>query len=288
VEIVCRSCKSDDVEKSFRNQWEEKLSMVLPLAPYYCESCDKRFIWLTDPVMDRTRTIFAGVVGGLVLMVLLIVVLTGGEEPVVVEEPVDPLAELGEKYDIPMENEPPTAIENEGDASSETEEAGAGIPPEEEGPPPGSVPEPGEVWSDRVHAQLARNLARSRGEAVAEPTKPAPRRSVTPSPSGSGQISNLRGSDVNGAYAVTLSKGAATIEPKGFAIGTTKYVVDLPGSWQVAGSVKNLNASHPLVTTVRVGRHPAYMRLVFDLAKNARVKVDYTQQDGEFTIRLSE
>lgn len=292
LENQCLKCKSEDVEPAeLNNKVEELLNKFFPIAPYDCGECEARYFWLTNPLMDRTRAIVAGSLGGLFMLLLLFNLMGGPEEPVeqVAEEPT--MSELAQKYDTPLDDEPPLASADEPEDAPTDVEPAVGIPPEEEGPPPGTVPEPGEVWSDRVHAQLARNLAKARGEAVPEP-KPKGRKSRSaaqnpPLPAGA-RISALESDTSSAAFSLKVNTGTTTAKPKGFAIGNTKYVVDLPGAWNLASSVKDFRANHSLVAGVRVGKHADYVRLVFDFAKAATVKVSYNKEGQRLVIQLSE
>jgi len=300
----CWKCKSTEVEPSEpANKLEEKLSVFLPLQVYDCSECEKRFLWFTDPLMDRTRTIFAGVAGG-ILLLMIIFSMMGGEEkaPIVIEE--QGLSETALKYDLPLEGKGPaeaadttdtanTTATAEGAAAATPEEDAATADPVSLEPPPGTVPEPGEVWSSRVKTQLVRNLAKMRGEAApATPTEETTSPSPTPRPkqntASAGSISALQGSELPDHYILKVLNTSRDSQPKGSYAAKDKYMVDLPGDWQVAPTVGTIRVNGTLVTRVRVGRHPNYFRIVFDLNGEIKLKVDYTQEDGALAIRLSQ
>ena len=65
-----------------------------------------------------------------------------------------------------------------------------------------------------------------------------------------------------------------------------KLVVDLSGKWDIDDNLaKEYAVSHPAITQIRIGEHPTYLRVVFDLKASAADPVIQPRKDG-VTIRI--
>lgn len=278
LEIKCWTCKNIDVEPTFRRRGEEFLQVILPLTIYQCGECDKRFIHLTDPLFDRNRKISAGVISGLTLIVLLVMLISDEDSQQAAQKPA-----------VDQANGEPPLLSNAGNSQVNTSQPN--------GPPPGSVPDPGEFWSDRVNRQLALNLAKAdvSGQASdmeAQNSAIAIKKSIPPAVNnplaGNLRLLALEASDDNGTLVLKLQTQGGTVDHKSMVFNERRHVVDLLGHWQVSTAVGDITLNQRLVERIRVGNHEGYFRIVFDLAKPSNLKVSLDTSSDGLVLRVIE
>ncbi|QLA14735.1 AMIN domain-containing protein [Desulfolutivibrio sulfoxidireducens] len=141
----------------------------------------------------------------------------------------------------------------------------------------------------------------TKAEALDVPNKPAPLASKKPvtdkppaktaaSPASRGAVVAVSATDKPGEYVLTVTTSSPAGEvTRTYMDNPPRLVIDLVGRWTYTGPL-TLSGKSPLISQVRVGKHPDRLRLVLDLAPDATTRlreapiVDRTQNG--VTIRL--
>ncbi len=135
--------------------------------------------------------------------------------------------------------------------------------------PPKAAPEPVPASAEAldVPAGPAPPLA------TKKPVKDAPPAKAAPPSRSKGAVVAVSAADKPGEYVLTVS----TTSPAGEVTRTymdnpPRLVIDLAGRWTYSGPL-SLSGKSPLVSLVRVGKHPDRLRLVLDLAPEATTRL---------------
>ncbi len=349
--VRCGKCKSSDVEAIYPpTRFEEVLAWVLPLAPYHCDQCQRRFFSWASPLMDRNRTIAAGVLVGLIALAVILVVIgepdppvavakakiTPAQEPLVAElkpAPADPLPSTEQATpEVPTEA---PAAEASLTSTNPAEPAGAAAiaspPPQlEEQPLPTALPADGR-FSASVLKRLQENQARDRGQPTEHATKPLAvpaadqLNTSKPTQSAPTQANNTSSLKTSAPAETLLTKQSKVspavtakpaveaalkparlddvrIEIKGDELeihlvcsgplmperGSTQkaFFVDLLGNWTISRKLSDRMLDHPLVTGIRLGRHPDRLRVALDL-RDKPIDATFKIEDSGLLLRVT-
>lgn len=190
--VRCGKCKSSDVEAAYPpTRLEEILAWVVPLAPYQCDKCERRFFSWASPLMDRNRTIAAGVLVGLLSLAVILFAMSEPDLPVAVvqtrpapaQEPVkadpkpepvepEPSAEQAAPVEVPTAAAAGEASPSATSVAEPASVTAAATPPPqaEEQPQPTMSPADGR-FSASVLKRLQENQARDRGAPIQSASK---------------------------------------------------------------------------------------------------------------------
>ncbi|MFZ5813639.1 MAG: AMIN domain-containing protein [Thermodesulfobacteriota bacterium] len=123
----------------------------------------------------------------------------------------------------------------------------------------------------------------TKAEALDIPEKPAPLASkkpvkdkpakTVPSAPARGAVVAVSASDKPGEYVLTVTTSTPAGEvTRTYMDNPPRLVIDLAGRWTYTGPL-SLSGKSPLITLVRVGKHPDRLRLVLDLAPEATARL---------------
>lgn len=207
MKVRCGKCKSSDIEAAYPpTRFEEKLAWVLPLSPYQCDKCERRFLSWASPLMDRNRSISSGIVVGLLSLGVILMAISEPDMPTSISPPKasaqvstaqppkettatpqpvkpavePPAAQMDESSSKPadgQDKEPQGSAEGTSTAVTQPPAAARVNPPAATTGQPASSPQPADArYSSSVLDQLRKNQARDHGtpvEATPNSAKPS-------------------------------------------------------------------------------------------------------------------
>ncbi len=208
MKVRCGKCKSSDIEAAYPpTRVEEKLAWFLPLSPYQCDKCERRFLSWANPLMDRNRSISSGVLVGLLSLGVILMAISEPDLPASITQPSastktsEPRS--GPESPAPSEQSDAAAgqrstTQAEPPNANPASDQGITSPDSAEGPvatvtePPSTAPAAVDTtangappvrdsrYSASVLHQLEKNQARDRGAPLSGPAQS----SVKPEPAG--------------------------------------------------------------------------------------------------------
>ncbi len=285
--MKCGKCKSTDCRLSHRNPLERVISNMIPIRPYRCENCSRRFFWLTRPLFNLSRALVAAVFGLLIVYFAANLLIKSREAAPIKPESPEPEQTVEESAtragDAATDQSGPASeaavAETSQDEDAATEEAGGVPAPETTSPAEEVVEEP----SDFVKDQLERNKKKA-GEGGDPSKAAAPERDAVPTveartpsraPVQNKTRAVLSGFDYEAAsssFSLQLIADKPIDQYRHMRLSNPeRLVIDLPGQWRIDRGVRLKTAvDNEIIGLIRIGRHENKLRIVLDL-KTAQV-----------------
>lgn len=306
-----------EIRRSHRNLTERVIGLLLPMTPFRCRACQRRFWALTRPFWDLHRAVLLSIV--VLLAGLLVLRVTGtwpsgvsaaesSPRPDVLGAPVLPEEAPPSQDSNPKarslslghpfgKNAQKTEGQQAGSLAAtsislERDELVQGASDQEERRPQDGAGGAGAPLPSTSLERTAAELGlpsdqRKEGKRSLGPPAPTRADSRAPSKPPSQVLRRLDLQESEGALEIHFWLAGRVSDYRSFlAQRPRRFVVDLPGSWQVLVAARH-KLGHHLANQVRIGKHPDKLRVVADLGLDASNDVQVQMTAKGFLIRIS-